>query len=207
MANATMEKPERTEQMIQIQPFTVEADHHRNCDLLLQAIPGCKLRSAVNASRTVTDAKTGEPRIPQDQSAYLGQLPPIPGMQITVDPVKLTYEVKDPLHTDKEFCSRLKSALNHIENNAFKISGELRGIAPQRGTLDVHRMKTLVREISWIVESGDAKVVKGALPTAAEIEKMQGNFLLNPGSTVPNSQPRFERDFPQWVEKLQAMGG
>ncbi len=207
MANATAERIERNETRTQVQPFTIEVDHPRNCDLLLQSIPGCRLRSAISAGRTVKDVKTGELRIPQDQSRFLGQLPPVPGMQLAVNPSKLTYEVIDPLHKDIALCDRIQSSINRMEESPVRISGKLRGVPPIKGTLDVHRMKTLCREIGWLLEANEVKVINGVQPSQEEVEAMPGHFMTNPGSQVHNSQPRFEKDFDAWLERMQSAGG
>jgi len=89
----------------------------------------------------------------------------------------------------------------------FKMDNKIKGVDTQRGLLDVHRMKTLVREMTWLVNAGEARVIKGSLPKIDDVENMPGHFLLNPGSRTPNTQPQFEKDFPAWVERLTAAGG
>jgi len=126
-------------------------------------------------------------------------------MHLAINPAKLAYEISDPLYADEDACERLRLAINRT--NAARITGKLRGVAPQRGTLDVHRMKTLCREIVWLLDSGDFQIVKGQRPTLDDVDELPGNYLLNPGSVVQNSQPTFEKDFPAWVERLHASGG
>ena len=192
---------ERKQLVTTVQPFSVQADHHNNSDLLLQAIPGCRLRSTISAARIVTDHRTGESRIPADRAEHLGRLPtPIPGQIIAVDPKNKTYEITDPLNENKDLCERLKSAINR--NRSIHVAGTLRGVPTKRGTLDAHRTKTLCRELFQIVESGDAQVVKGPDPTMQQIDELDGKYLLNPGSQVRNSQPRFEEDFEPWADRL-----
>jgi hypothetical protein len=196
---------ERTETRTTLQPFSVVVDHPRNCDVLIQSIPNCRLRSAISAAKPVIDVATGEPRIPVDQARHLGQLPPIPGMHLTVDPAKLTYEVSDPLYEDEDQCERIRLAINRA--SVTRITGKLRGVAPLRGTLDVHRMKTLCREVLWLLEAGDVRMVKGARPTQEAVDEMPGEYLLNPGSRVHTTQPVYEKDFQNWLERLTASGG
>jgi hypothetical protein len=204
-----MERTERervTAREVAIQPFEVVVDHPRNCDVLMQSIPNCRLRSAVSASKPVIDVKTGEPRIPTDQAKHLGQIPPIPGMHLRVDPANLTYEITDPLYEDEDTCERLRQAINHSDINQ-RISGKLRGVKPQGGTLDMHRMKTLCREVVWLLDAGDVKVVTGKRITLEDTDALPGNYLMNPGSRVQNGQPIFEKDFSRWYERLTAQGG
>lgn len=202
---ATMERERVEPRTASVQPFEIVVDQKRNCDVLMQSIPGCRLRSAISASKPIIDAKTGEPMLPPDQVRHLGQLPPTPGMHLSVNPAKLSYEITDPLYDDEDACERLRLAINRT--SAARIPGKLRGIAPQRGSLDVHRMKTLCREIIWLLDSGDFQMVRGQRPTLEDVDGLPGHYLLNPGSQVRNSQPQFEKDYDAWVEKLTASGG
>ena len=186
-------------------PFGIEADHPRNCDLLLQSIPGVRLRSTILASKPAKDRKTGHMMIPQDQSTFLGQFPPIPGMQLHVNPEKLTYAILDPLEDDEELCRAIERAIR--QTGSFSSDSRVRGLPSTRATLDVHRIKTLVREMIQLVESSEARVIKGALPKIEDANKLQGNYLLNPGSRVSNTQPTFEKDWDKWVERMSMSGG
>ena len=192
------------EALVVLGSFTVEADHPRNADLLLQSIPNCRLRSTIRADRYITDAKNGEKLIPESQSRNLGKLPKIPGMTLSVNPAKLSYEIIDPLHEDKDFCEKLQTALNRDQGT--RSDAKLKGVPPQNGTLDVHRMKTLCREVVWLLEAGDVKVVKGDKPTLKATDALPGKYLLNPGSTMQNSQPMFEVDLPAWTERMTMAG-
>lgn len=188
-----------------VTPFGIEADTSRNSDVLIQSIPGCRLRGAVDASKPVIDAKTGEPKIPLDQITNLGQIPKLPGMQLHVNPTKLTYKITDPLHGDEKLCRRIAKALEMY--GPYRADKGFDGVPPQSGTLDAHQMKTLVREMVWLVNAKESKLVKGVKPDMEDIKELPGNFLLNPGSMVYNSQPRYEKDFPGWIEQLTRSGG
>ena len=126
--------------------FAVEADTKRNGDILLQSIPGQRLRGAIDASKpTIASPKQNmeefEPTIPADQAAGLGALPKLPGMQIFVNPANRTYKIVDPLYGDEALCNRLASALR--TKGQLSKSDKIVGVKPQEGTLDVDRMKTL----------------------------------------------------------------
>jgi len=187
-----------------VAPFGIEADHHTNSDLLIQAIPGCRLRSALRP-RPVKDRKTGNMMISADQAAVLGKFPPVPGMQLHVNPAKLTYTIIDPLNDDEQLCDRIRQAIN--ASSVTRVSGKLHGVETVKGKLDVHRMKTLVRELRWLLDSEDVKEVNGKVPEMEDIEELPGNFLLNPGARIPNSQPVFEKDWDAWVQNLTRVGG
>jgi hypothetical protein len=191
-----------------ISPFTIEADHPRSSDLLLQAIPNCRLRSAIKASRTTIrnpQSPTNEPVIPKDQARHLGSLPVIPGMRLSVDPANLTYEITDPLCDNPELCDRIESALNS-DDRPLSID-KIKGVPVQKGELDVHRMKTLCREIVWLLKDKHVKMAKGPQPDMDDVEELPGKYLLNPGSRVPNNQPVYEEDMPQYVDNLKKSGG
>jgi len=198
----TMQKEEK--QTI-LAPFGIEADHPRNGDLLLQSIPNCRLRSAIKASRTTIVNKQSEDHvIPKDQARHLGALPPIPGMELHVNPTNLSYVIVDPLYENKKLCDRIQSAMQADERS---IGRKLRGLPPQEGTLDVHRMKTLCREIFYLLDANEVKLKKGIKPSTESIDRLPGHYLLNPGSQVPNNQPLFEKDLPGYVENMQKTGG
>jgi len=198
--------PEPKTQMI-VPPFTVEADHPRNSDLLLQSIVNCRLRSAISASKgTIVNKQDPDnsPVTPEGQSAFLGAIPPVPGMQIQVDPANLTYKIVDPIHGNEEFCRKLRTAL---KNKGMVVGEKIDGVKPQEGMLDVHRMKTLCRELIWLMDAGEAKLVKGPKPDKEDVDELPGRYLLNPGSRVPNSQPVFEDQYEDYVNNLQKVGG
>lgn len=194
-----------TKTAVSVEPWGIEADAPRNNDLIIQCIPGCRLRGAVNASKPATDYKTGEPKIPQDQARHLGQLPPIPGMQLHVNPAKLTYTIIDPLYEDEDLCERIRRGIER--SSAVRSVTKLRGVAPQKGELDEHRMKSLVREMVNLVKANEAKVVKGALPAMDAVDELPGRYLLNPGARVANQQPVFEDQWSQWLDQLVRAGG
>lgn len=189
---------------VTIPAFGIVADHRRNSDLLLQAIPNCRLRSIIKSSRTVIDTKTGDEVVPQDQARHLGSLPEIPGMQIHVNPKECTYKVYDPLVDNADLCDNIRK---RIKNAVGHAPDKIQGVKTQEGKLDRDRMKTLCRELRWIVDSGDARVVKGVLPDLDDIDRMGGRYLLNPGSVVQNTQPRYEDEWDAWIQQLQASRG
>ncbi len=202
MPTATAEPKTKTV----VTPFVVEADVPNNGDLLLQSILGCRLRSAIDPSRTVTDTATGREMIPKDPSRHLGMLPSVPGMRLHVNPAKLTYTITDPLHDDEGMCEAIRLALNADERPVR--SQKITGVPPQDGTLDEHRMKTLCRELIWLLDSNHAKIVGGgSQPRKADVDRLPGHYLLNPGSLVHNLQPRFEKDWPAYIERLSVSGG
>ena len=190
---------ERPGSAVTVLPFGIEADHPRNCDLLIQCIPNCRLRSAIDGVKGHVD-EAGNHRVPLDQARHLGAFPRTPGMQLHVDPEHLTYEIVDPMYNNEQLCERVRKYLK--EQTGYTTADKLNGAPPQKGTLDVHRMKSLVREMLWLVKAGEAKKCKGAIPEMADIDELPGHYLLNPGMRVPTLQPVYEKDWDDWVARL-----
>lgn len=190
---------------ISVLPFGIEADHPRNSDIMLQCIPGARLRSAISGTKPCVDAKTGELRVPLDQSRHLGSFPSTPGMQVHVNPAELTYAIVDPMHGNEQLCDRVGKYLR--ENAGYSPNKKINGIPPQNGKLDIHRMKSLCREMLWLVNADEAKKAKGAIPTIEDINDLPGYYLLNPGARVHTTQPIYEKDFEDWVAQLSHSGG
>jgi len=124
-------------------------------------------------------------------------------MELYVNPTKLAYRIVDPLYGDDDLADRLKSRLDAVYET--RTSVKLRGAPPQEGTLDKDRMKTLCREMTWLVRDNMAKVVKGPLPSMEDIEELPGEFLLNPGSQIRTDQPRYEKDLEAWTDRLNSI--
>ena len=184
-------------------PFGVRADHPRNCDLIIQGIPGCRLRSRIVASRTVLDDNQkpdGECLIPPDQSRHLGVLPTIPGMELHVNPEKCTYKIVDPLRGNDKILNAIKRGL---ERDDRPMRGEkFEGMPTQEGKLDKHRMKTLCRELVKLLEVEHVAMAKGPKPDLEDVDELDGKYLTNPGSRIPNSQPMFEEDMENHDAKV-----
>jgi len=202
MTTATGQETTR-KRSVSVSPFVVEADGKRNNDLLLQNIPNGRVRSRILAARPTKNAKTGKVTISPDQVAGLGSLSEIPGQLIAVNPAKLEVVITDPLYQDEEMCHQIQ---HHIESRMGMVSGEIDGVPPRKEQLNIDRMKTLVRELVWIVKAENGRVVKGILPEMEDVESLPGEFLLNPGSRIPNSQPTYEKDLESWRQKMSSIG-
>lgn len=184
-----------------VQPFGIQIDHRRNAPVLLQGIPGRQLmRSAISASKPGYGPDAG---ISAAQMSKFGKLPNTPGMEIHVNPASLSYVIRDPLTEDKELCEKIETKL---KQDGRPLPGKLSGHPTLKGTLSEDRMKTLCRELLWLLDEGDAKMVKGPKPSMGDVEALPGKFLLNPGSTIKTSQPQYEEDLPEWSSRLDRIG-
>lgn len=197
----TKEKVAEPESFLPV--YTVEADHPRNCDLLLQAIPGCRLRGSIDGSRHTIDAKTGDHRVPIDQARALASFPRTPGQHLTIDTRRMTYRISDPLFQNDQMLNRIAQHFKESGRSAVQV----KGVPPQEGVLDKDRMKTLCREVFNLLQLGHMKIVSGPSPKMDDIDELPGKYLLNPGSTVQNTQPRYEEDYEGWVNRLSHGGG
>ena len=189
-----------------VSPFSIEIDHPQNADMLIQAIEGIpRLRSRITASRTVIDSRNGEEYLPEDRSRHLGKYPEIPGMILHVNPGDCQYKITDPLTEKPDLLERIKKQLNR--ERVFRVDGDLKGVPDQKGVLDQHRMKTLIREMHSMLKIKHARLVKGAEPKLEDINKMEGRFLANPGCIIPNGLPRYEDEMEDYVTNLSRTGG
>ena len=86
------------------------------------------------------------------------------------------------------------------------VGQELSGLKTKKGEVDADTMKTLCRELLCFIEAREAKVVKGPTPTKEQIEELPGDFLLNAANLSGYNQPRYEKDYPEWVRKMNSLG-
>lgn len=199
MATATIEK-----ETVIVPEFGIEIDHPRNANVLLQCIIGETLRSAIDGAKPIIPKEGKEATVPTDQLHNMGSIPKTPGMQVHVNPAELTYEITDPLHGNEELCERLRLWL--VANSPYDVGKKVDGVPPKEGKLDKHRMKSLCRELIWLVNSKEAKRCNGTIPSMEDIEELPGDFLRDPGSRVPTHQPKFEKDYDKWAENVSRSG-
>jgi len=197
------EKPSQQKPRQSSEQYTIVADHPRNSDLLIQNIPGMRLRSRISASRTVIANPQNDSRpIPKSQAG----MPEVPGMTLTVDLSNGRYFVEDPLFNDERKCEQLKQTLMNNESQYLPKNTKIRGVAPQKGHLGKDEFKTLCREIRNLLDYGEATEVGTPFPTRDAIDNLPGDYLLNPGARVDNTQPRYEKDWEQWKSQLDRSG-
>jgi hypothetical protein len=199
---STVEK--KKSQVSSVSSFTIEADHPRNADLMIQCILGVKLRSTIKSTKEVFTKEEGEQvAIPAPGQMVPGLPSNIPGMRLAVNPGKCLWKVIDPLYDDERMCERITNAIKR--SGARLAVNKMKGVAPKEGTLGVDEMKTLVREMLQLVEAGEARVVKGTKPVMEDIEDLPGEFLTNPSKRTQWNQPRYEKDLEAWRRKLNML--
>lgn len=205
MTTSTIEKP--TSKICSVTPFGIEAASPRNCDLQLVSLD-LRLRSAISPVKQVfvKDPETGEQiTIPAPAKMIPGLPGTIPGMQLHVDPSKGNWKMIDPLHGDESLCEKIKRAIDAVTET--KTASKIKGISPKGGKLGRDEMKTLVREMRWLLDSGDARVATGSAPDMEDVDELPGDYLSNPGGLIQLHQPRYEKDMAGWVQSLNRVGG
>jgi hypothetical protein len=201
----TVEKKEPVH--VSVSPFGIEADNPRNSDLNVQSVPDGKLRTAVKSVVEVftrPDGKQGDQETTTTGADVVKGLPSrIPGMRLFVNPGELTYKIVDPLYDDEAFCERIQKALK--AGSDFNVADKIKGVKPREGYLHKDDMKNLVREMLWLIDSGDAKVVKGVKPDMGDIDELPGDYLTDVRNRSHFNQPRYEKDMDAWKEGLNRM--
>lgn len=183
-----------------IPKFIVEATHERMGDLLIQSLQGVcnnRLRSRLGPMKKTINGEIS--------TARTSNIPEVPGMMLAVNPAKCAIRITDPLReSDKadEYCAKVESYLKRVQ----MISTRIKGDEPREGVMDKDRMKTLCREIYNFMKKGAFTLHEGVSFTLEDCDKLPGNYLLNPGSMIRNSQPKYEKDLEAYAAKLDSMG-
>lgn len=198
--NSQTKQPEA----VGMEPFAIEADHPRNCTLLIKSLPEVKLRSSFSAHRPYHHRKTGKDYIPLSQ-VQISTLPPTPGMQLAVHPGRRAWRCYDPMSEDPRLMAQVNSQGTAITSGMQQF--DMSPVPTSEGKMGVDEFKSLVREMLDLVEAGEARVVNGPQPTRAQVDDLPGRYLLNPGPLARSTQPRYEEDFEGWVAELGRVGG
>ena len=177
-----------------IPPFGIEIDMPRNNDAVIVSIPGCRLRGAIKARADVRS---------------LPGMPEVPGQQLHVNPAKLICKIIDPL-TDKKndgLCASVARALKNSDMIDVGSGDRVSGVPDREEFLNVDAMKTLCREMVWLLDAGQAKIVSGPRPSLEDINDLPGRYLVDPGNSVSEyTQPRYE-DQVETFRMAVATGG
>jgi len=191
--------------IVDVKPFAIEADHPRNSDLIIQGLERTRLRSAVKPTKMVFSKEEGESVIVPASAKIIDGLPGrIPGMQLHINPAKRKWIVVDPLRDDERLLDRIRKAIN--KSAGYSVHGTLKGVESKEGQLGWDEMKSLIREVTLIVEAGEAKVIEGRKPDMDDVDELPGKYLLNQTNIGGYRQPRYEEDLEPWAEKLASLG-
>ncbi len=141
----------------------------------------------------------------------LAGMPDVPGIFIEVKPDGRRVRIFDPLDLDEDNCPKTGENYKQIltDMNAV-IKSATGGIFDvfkqvQRLKLDVHRFKTLLRELVRWDESGNIyKLHVGELPSLEAIDKLHGEFMCNEYHS--GQVPKFEKEHQAYLENLQRIG-
>ena len=161
------------------------------------------MRSTIKPTKTIFAREDGEMIERPTAARMIEGLPAsIPGQQLLVDPAKGTYTLTVPIRDDEELCEKIRRAMSQ---QGIHTDNKIKGVPKKTGTLDADAMKSLCREMLWLVDAGEAIVCDGVVPSMEDIEDLEGEFLTNACSMGDWKQPRYERDLPAWVETLNRL--
>jgi len=184
--------------------FGISASHPRNSDLLLRSVIDCRLRSAIRPTKEILVREPGEidQTLRPAPAKMIDGLPAvIPGMELHVNPVKGQWKVIDPLHDDERLCEKIQRAME--QSTGTRTRERLRGIPPRSGSINPDQMKTLVREMVWLLEAGEATLAAGSQPSLEDVDAMPGDYLNMPVERGGRWHiPRYEKQMDEWVQTL-----
>lgn len=191
----------KTRSKCPVAPWGIEADTMTNGDVILKCLRPERLRGRIVPSKTRKHPRTGDEFVP---ATAVPNFPEVPGMQLHVNPAVCEWKIIDPLRGNEELCAKILRRLKQLRQQSW--ADKLDGVPSKSGKVDIHMMKSLCREMWHLVTSGDARLVKGILPSMEDIEAMDGDFLLEPGSNMNTSRPKFEKDLPEYIRNLGRLG-
>ena len=199
-----------TEKKVAVTPFTVEARTPRNQDLLIQCLDGLRLRGAVSSTVEIFDKQwqaespdEEEETVPSPAKTIPG-VGELPGEQLYVNPATGEWKTFDPLFRKENVLERIRKAMRR-QSGMSNVGERLQGIKPRSGKVDRDRMKTLCRELLCLVESKEARVVKGIAPTAEDVDELPGRYLLNWSNRSKWHQPKYEDQLDGWTDKVNQL--
>lgn len=198
-------------------PFVIEACTPRNQDLLVQNLDGLRLRGAVHATVEVFDRAWQQEDDPDDPDEMRSSTRPaparlvdgigeLPGERLYVNPATGEWKTQDPLYDKKSTLERIRVAIRRHLGFAA-VGQKLQGMKPRTGKVDPDRMKSLCMELHCFVEAGEAKVVKGRMPSAEEIKCMLGRPLLNWMNRQSWKQPKYVDQLDDWERRVNQLDG
>ena len=197
--------------------FVVEARTPRNQDLMIQNLDGMRLRGAVRATVEVFDRgwkDEDEEDDPDEMQPVTRPAPAnlidgigeLPGERLYVNPGTGEWKTQDPLYEKKTTLERVRLAMRRTLG--FSVVGQkLLGMKPRSGILSPDQMKSLCMELICFVESDEAKVVRGRVPSRKEVEEMEGRLLLNWMNRQNWKQPKYCDQLEDWEHRINQLDG
>lgn len=179
--------------------LVIRADHPQNCDLLLVHLGNTRLRGTIVPGRggPLDGPRQGVPG--PDQSKALAGMPTVPGQELTINFRESTVTITDPLATQSDLLTQV--------NRYFATRG-MATVAPCKTSvakLDKHQIKTLARECLTLLQDKHAVAISPARLLPEDIDKLPGDYLATNGMST--TMPRFEKDMPKYLERLNKHDG
>lgn len=189
---------------LSVSAWGMEAEHPTNSDLLIKCLANVRLRSAVRPVKEVIGRRHGEQITKATSADNIDGLPSrVPGMQLHVNPRTRKVRVIDPLLKEEQTLEDINTAMQEA---GIPTATKLRAVPTREELLDEDQFKTLVREMVWFVEAGEAVVARGVKPDLEEVDQLPGDYLLNPGSGSQWNMPRYEKELDEWKKNLNRLG-
>jgi hypothetical protein len=136
----------------------------------------------------------------RDVGAAMSQMPEIPGLRLRVIPKELKIAIFDPLESKPELVERINRVFKAARGGASTTPYKAVERVEQDFSKDPDKFKTLICELARMKDAGTVKMHDGKFPTEAEIDKMPGRELYDPGGDARTC--RYRDEFPEWSASL-----
>jgi hypothetical protein len=138
----------------------------------------------------------------RDTSSAIGGVPTIPGVHLTLDPLKATCTYLDPLSKDTKLVEAITAALNRDRSR-----GRVPIVEGSVEPLGIDKFKTLVIELAACKRAGQLVCVAGTFPSDSQIEALPGKELYDPGlQHLGFKVPKYAEDAEEYFQRA-AMAG
>lgn len=137
--------------------------------------------------------------VPGRLPSSMGSMPDVPGAYLTVDARNNKGVVFDPWEKRPEMWKAFNDSRND-QSQIFPSSGKYGPIARIDLVLPPDKLKTLLMELSRMMDGGMCTVVEGGFPSASEIANLVGKQLHDPSSSF--RKPKYQEDVEEWYDKL-----
>lgn len=209
---AQKQPPSRAREEQNIGVFTVEFadDWCRNFTITTPPLAGLDIRGRWDTARMARRQWPGDRRRVgmRDFGTDGNKIPsPIPGLMLAVDVRRKKVRLFDPLVESKEGKAILDDYNEIIKSIPALKQGDSKivGIEAVEYDLTDDQMKTLLLELLRKKDSKCIDMIEGDLPTAKQIEQLDGDELYDP-SNVSDDKPYYKKDLQAFKDRQRAAG-
>lgn len=170
--------------------FEVEFGDENNRTIVINCLK-LRLRGSFSVAKLHARGQGG-----RDVGSAMVAMPDIPGLRMIIDPAQGQAFVYDPLENQPE---KIK-AINNASARARSIRSDVTFVPSQKISLNGDELKTLLLEVCSKVEGGSAELVRGELPSRADIESLRGRKLYDPWAS--GRKPKYTDEVDAWVQRI-----